>query len=142
MILMHSLRTFLLADVDIATLVGTRVYPMIAPQGETRDRLVITPISDVRQTQLSGPASLAWPRYQVTAWSTTFNGAETLGAFVRQRLDQADEVWTDGASPATTVRVQIRHDNTRHGFDPDVSGGHWAHIGEFILAHGTAGGVV
>jgi hypothetical protein len=139
---LSGLRTYLLGDAAIVALVAARVYPVTAPQGETRARLVLTPITGFRQPILHGPASVGRPRYQVDAWDVTYEGAQSLGNLVRQRLEGQNATWTDTSSPPVSIGVQIEFVDDRVLFETDVSGGHYRHSADYYIWHGTNGGTV
>lgn len=140
----RALRAFLLADATISATVGTRVYPLKLPQGAETPAIVITRVSGVRSNVLSGPASLAQPRYQIdsvvreTTGSTAFTVASTLGSAVRSRLEGHGGVMTDPAtSPVSDYRTGVTFIDERDLFDPDVAGGYFRHSADYYIMHGV-----
>jgi uncharacterized protein DUF3168 len=139
-----ALRAYLLDDVQIAALVGNRVYPLRLPQKVTLPAIVLTRISGLRFAHLRGADALARPRYQVDCWAATHDAASRLGALCRQRLNGYTGTWSDADSPATTIPVTILldADGDRDLFDEDISGGSCRHSADYFVWHGTADGAV
>lgn len=82
------IRTLLLSDSAIASLVGTRVYPTLLPQGPTMPAITYQRISRISVADhLAGPGALARPRVQIDSWGSTHDQAEALGEAVRRRLN-------------------------------------------------------
>lgn len=77
---LEAVRALLLADASVAALVGTRVYPLSAPQGAARPFLVVTSVSDVPATTMNGlPADLLRnARVQVDSYAETYLEAHAL----------------------------------------------------------------
>lgn len=140
--ILGELREYLLADAAIAAVVGTRIYPLAAPQSETRDRIVVQMTTGIRISPLNGVSTLARPRYQVASWSTTYAGAVTLGGLVLVRLENKNLTWTDTSSPAISVGVQIEFIDERDLFEGDVNGNHYRRVQDYYIWHGTSGGQV
>jgi hypothetical protein len=70
-------RAAILASAPVAALVGTRVYPMMLPQGPAFPAIVYQRISTVPDMLVDGPG-FAPIRMQLSMWATTFDGARTL----------------------------------------------------------------
>lgn len=142
-----ALRTHILADASIAALVASRVYPLRLPQFKPSPAvnlpaIVLQRISEIRFAHLRGAEALARPRFQVDCWATTHDGATTLGALVRQRLNGYAGEWADTASPPTTVRVVVLFDTAQDLFEEDINGGICRQSSDYFLFHSTANGTV
>ena len=72
-----AIRAAILASAPVAAMVGTRVYPMMLPQGPTLPAIVYQRISTVPDMLVEGPG-FAPIRMQLSMWATTFDGARTL----------------------------------------------------------------
>ena len=68
------------------TLVGSRVYAVVAPQDVLSPYLVFTRISDVPDYTLEGPSGLSVCRVQFTAVSGTFGSARDVIAQLEAAL--------------------------------------------------------
>lgn len=104
-------RNALVADADVAAIVGTRVYPVIAPA--TADLPFVTwRRSGVRREQtLSGP--MGWPTVllSVDMYATTYEAVRDLADKCRRVLD--------GFGTGTADSVVVSHvtlDNESDGF--------------------------
>jgi hypothetical protein len=81
-----ALRTLLLADPTVSSIVGTRVFPLRVPQGEKGDSIVYNRVSEDTEYNLVGPSHLSVTRVQVDAWSTRVDGARLLANAVQDIL--------------------------------------------------------
>lgn len=96
-----ALRAFVLADATVTTLASTRMFPGRLPQGETRDSIVYQEISAQGDHHNEGPSGLARPRFQITAWSLTADGAQALALAIKERLDGYRGVMGSGGNAVT-----------------------------------------
>lgn len=131
------LKGYVLADVTVAGLAGTRMYPLRLPEKATLPALVYQRISGERMNVLHGQASAAEPRYQIDAWAANQKDAVTLGAAVRQRIEAFTGTWTDGTISAF---VQVRFVTERDFFEEDILGGACRHSADYFVFHSTNGG--
>ena len=72
-----AIRAAILGSAPVTALVGTRVYPMMLPQGPTFPAIVYQRISTVPDMLVDGPG-FAPIRMQLSMWATTCDGARTL----------------------------------------------------------------
>lgn len=82
-----DLRTFLLADGDISSTVGTRVYPVQLPQNPTLPAIRYNVISSQNYPTTPGTKGLRRPRVQIDAYATTYSAAVQLADYIEARLD-------------------------------------------------------
>jgi hypothetical protein len=83
----EALAARLAAFSGLAALVGTRIYARKLPQGPTYPAVTYYRVSGMREESLSGASGLAHPRYTVTAWATTYAGAQAVAEQVRLALE-------------------------------------------------------
>lgn len=117
-----ALRTFLLADSPISTIVGgKRIHPVQMPQGQKETSIVYNRISGVGDHIMSGPTRIARPRFQIDCWAEAAAAANSLADLVKVRLDGYKGSWTYGTdSPPVSVDVLgVFFENERDGFDSD-----------------------
>lgn len=147
------LRQYLLGDTAIAALVVNvsetdainreRIFPIRLPQKVKLPAITFQQVSDHREAHLRGPGGLARARYQIDAYALKPLDAKTLGGLIRQRMDACQGEWSDGASPATTVRVQAAFfESAMDLFDADINGGSSRHSADFFVIHNTNTGVI
>lgn len=152
MTLDEGLRNFLLGDMAIAALVvdlgqaepinQRRVYPIRLPQKPMLPAITFQQITDYRTGHLRGTAGTARPRYQIDTYDRMPKGAKTLAGLVRQRMDGFKGVFSDGASPATTIPVQgIYFETAIDLFDEDILGGSSRNSADYFVTIGTMAGV-
>lgn len=66
----------LLDDPAVSLAVGSRVYPITAPQGTPLPRITVHKISAVRTYHVQGQADLVESRVQVDCWGRSFGEAK------------------------------------------------------------------
>lgn len=81
-----AIRTLLLSGAELHARVGARVYPRLAPQGQTSEYIVLTIISRPHDHTLTGSSGYATARIQINCYSRTSIAADELGELVRKRL--------------------------------------------------------
>ena len=109
-----DLRSFLLADVTIAALVGTRVGPEPLAQNSPKPAITYRRLDTERDLTMDGPEGLQRPTVQVTSWAATLIEARDLAGKIRLRL-----AGFKGTMGATIVQVIFpRGDND--GYEADV----------------------
>jgi hypothetical protein len=113
MIIEEALFAHLTSDSDVSALVGTRVYPLVAPQDAELPLLVYQRISTPRVRSQSGPSGLAHPRFQITARATSVSQLRDLANKVRIALDGFKGVM--GGASGVNVGA-IFQDNERDGY--------------------------
>lgn len=82
-----ELRTHLLTESTITSLVGARIYPVLLPQAPTFPAMTYQRVSGSRVQSLTGPSGMAHPRFQIDCWAQTYDGAKELAAAVMTELD-------------------------------------------------------
>lgn len=107
-----TLYGILSAATAVTTITSTRISPVYdTTAGETRDRLVYQQVAGPREHDCSGP-TLARGLYQITAWSATHAGADTLCEAVRG-------VFKAGYSSSAVAGVFIRNQGDVPSLDTD-----------------------
>lgn len=82
-----ALRSFLLGDPAISSIVGTRVYPSILPSGSLPGpSIVYNLISEDTDYHLKGASGLVFTRYQLDSWAASNDAATDLSLKVKERL--------------------------------------------------------
>lgn len=71
----------------VTALVGTRIFPMEAPQGAVTPWIVYQRVSTNPFTVLVGRSGLDDPRLQYTVWADTYSSARAVATQVRLSLD-------------------------------------------------------
>ncbi len=79
--------SLLLADADVAALVGTRIAPAITSQTLAKPNIVYQRIASSRVKSQDGPTGSAECLLQVSMYASTYKGAKTLADKVRIAID-------------------------------------------------------
>ncbi len=92
------------SQTSVSSLIGTRVFPMMAPTG-TALPLVIYQRSDVsRQQSLSGPVGLPVVTLQLTSYASSYTAVKSIARAVRVAVDG----WTGTTSGVTIQRTSLQ----------------------------------
>lgn len=71
----------------VTNIVGTKIYPQLAPQNAALPYVTYQRIDTPRLRSLDGPVGLASPRVQIDCWSARYKEAKQLGEAIRKMLD-------------------------------------------------------
>jgi hypothetical protein len=82
----EALIAYLLAHVPLTPLVGRRIRPSIAKQGEGFPSVVVTMVSHLPEYVTQGPVSLADSRVQVDCYAETFAASKAVARAVKACL--------------------------------------------------------
>jgi len=82
----EALKSILEDASAVTDLVGTRIYPVMLPQGVTFPAITFLRVSTPRTESHDGPSGLASPRYQINCWSETHTEASDLAVAVRKTV--------------------------------------------------------
>jgi len=142
-------KDFVLADVTVGNLLGTRMYPDRPPQKAVYPVAKIKSVDTERPGHLRGPASLAEVRMQFDVWAAPTVGgsramADRVGAAIRRRLtvDGSSCVLFDTTtSPPTPVLAWIRDAQEREGAPEDINGGLSDYSADFFVQYQTHGAI-
>lgn len=86
MLIQYLVEDYLLADQQIAAIIGTRIEPLPLTDVCEFPALTLTLISAEYPEVLDGTTSLAFADFQVSCWAETTRGARELGSLVRRRM--------------------------------------------------------
>ncbi len=107
----QALMTWLLAQAGITGLVGgDRIYFVTAPQEVAKPYLVVNKISGVREHSHGGSSHLAHPRFQFSAFGTTYSSVKEIIAAVQAVLQ--GYTGTMGGAGGVVVGNSIYEDET------------------------------
>jgi hypothetical protein len=85
--MIRGLREKLLTDAEIASIVGTRIYPLLASQPANKTYITLQEISVDPERCLSGISGVAQTGIQLDIWSTLYSEIETLRTAIRRVVD-------------------------------------------------------
>lgn len=83
----RAVRSVLVDDATVSGLVGSRIYPTVAPATAGLPYVVYQRISTNRVRDQGGVSDLAQPRIQVSCWADSYSGTKTLADAVRAAID-------------------------------------------------------
>lgn len=106
----------LLANTGVATLVGTRIYPVWLPQGCTYPAISYLKVSGSRVHTMGASEAGANPRVQISCWGRTYADVKSVASAVRAALDQFSGT-LGGAGGVSVQAIQL--DNELDLIDPN-----------------------
>jgi hypothetical protein len=83
----EKVRDALLANADVTSLVGERIYPSIAPQSVTYPCILYRQVSRFYKSDTLGRDSMEHARFQIDCYSPTFTQTMEICAAVREAMD-------------------------------------------------------
>lgn len=106
-----AIRSVLLADADVASLLGTRVYPVIAPATAGIPFATYRRSAVQREQSLSGPTWVTTVILTLDLYAETYEAVRDLADKCRLALDGYG-----GISPESVVVENVSLDNEADGF--------------------------
>jgi hypothetical protein len=103
-----DLRAYLLADDGIADLVGTRIYPVVLPQGASRPAITYARISGGHSHNIDRATGSAIPTFEIDCWGDTFDEVDELAEALRQAM----QGFGPGTFGSTAVKACLLDDET------------------------------
>ena len=115
--LQEAVYTRLSTDATVSGLVGTRIYPVLAPEGVALPYITYQRIAVDHVESVAGSSGLANALVQVDCWAASYAGANALGEAVRLRMQgfrgtvgsqdiQAVLLSSDRDAPEDPVRIE------------------------------------
>lgn len=108
-----ELRDKLLADGTVSGLVGTRIYPVVLPQGVTYPAIAYSRVSGERLHHLGGASGRGLPRISFSMWGRTYTEAYSVADAVRHVLDGFNGL-------LTTIKASVLIENEMDDYDDTV----------------------
>ncbi|MEW5921568.1 MAG: DUF3168 domain-containing protein [Bacillota bacterium] len=133
MVIEEALYAYLSSHVGLTALVGSRIYPLVMPQGTTLPAVTFSKVSGPRVHAMQHDAGLAYPRFQVSCWGSTYKQAKEVAAQVRAALQ--DFKGTMGGPGGAEVSGVFLEDETDL-YEPNTQIYHVAL--DFIIWHNEA----
>ena len=94
---------------QLSSAVGTRIYPLVAPQKTTLPYLTYSKVSAVKQYTHSGSASLSNDRIQISVFSTGYLAGKTIAGAVVTAL----EGWSTAQAVFKANELDLYEDETK-----------------------------
>ena len=94
----------LTSQTSVYTLIGTRVFPMMAPTGTALPLVIYQRSAVSRQQSLSGPVGLPVVTLQLTSYASSYTAVKSIARAVRVAVDG----WTGTTSGVTIQRSSLQ----------------------------------
>lgn len=92
---------------SVSSLVGTRVYPVIAPMGTALPLIVYQRSSVRREQSLAGPVGAPVVSIQLTSFATSYVDCKNIARGVRMAVDG----WTGTTQNVTITRTSLESES-------------------------------
>lgn len=92
---------------SVSTLVGTRVYPVIAPMGTPLPLVVYQRTNVSREQSLAGPVGAPVVSIQLTSYATSYTACKQIAQGIRLAVDG----WTGTTQSVTITRTSLESEN-------------------------------
>lgn len=126
----QALYKYLSTYAGLIALTSTRIYPLAAPQGAALPLVVYQRIDDPPTHAMGSDAAIYQPRYQITAWGSTYAGAQAVAAQVKTAL--RDYTGVMGGAGGVTVQ-RVFYEGSSPGRDAET--GEYYERQDYIIWH-------
>ena len=92
---------------SVSSLVGTRVYPVIAPMGTALPLIVYQRTNMTREQSLAGPVGAPVVSIQMTSYATSYTACKQIARGVRLAVDG----WTGTTQSVTITRTSLESES-------------------------------
>lgn len=92
---------------SVSTLVGTRVYPVIAPMGTPLPLVVYQRTNVSREQSLAGPVGAPVVSIQLTSYATSYTACKQIAQGIRLAVDG----WTGTTQSVTITRTSLESES-------------------------------
>ena len=112
-----AIRAYMLSPGPLATLVGTRCYPSVLPQGVGYPAMTYQRISTIQGATLDGPDSNESARIQFDCYSKDKTQIHAVAKALRVALS-GFRAWIGGSPPTVNVHGTFK-ENEQDFYEPD-----------------------
>lgn len=101
----EALYTQLTGDSDISNLIGTRVFPSVAPQNATTPYIIYNKTAETFDHAMRVDPNIASPRYNISSYSTSYSQSRTMAKMVEDNLRDFTGSMGPSSEPISIQRV-------------------------------------
>lgn len=120
-----ALVSLLTNDADVNAKVGSRIFPIFVPAGQTLPAITYQEISGVRDSVMKGSTGLVSARYQINCWTKKHRAARELADLVRIALSPEDDDYPKTVEGVIIDAVMLLNENdvpSVYGDNEEMSG--------------------
>lgn len=133
MFIEEAIYSYLSGHAGLTALVSNRIYPLVMPQNTILPAVTFSKVSGPRVHAMQKDTGMAYPRFQVSCWGSTYKQAKEVAAQVRAAL-QDYKGTMGGAGGVVVGGVFIQDENDL--YEPGTQVYHVAL--DFIIWHDEA----
>jgi hypothetical protein len=120
-----ALVSLLINDTDVSGKVGSRIFPIFVPAGQSLPSITYQEISGVRDSTMKGASGLVNARFQINCWTKTYREARELADLVRVALAPKNDIYPDTVEGVNISAIMLLNENdvpSVHSDDEEMSG--------------------
>jgi len=120
-----ALVSLLSSDADVNAKVGSRIFPVFVPKGQTLPAITYQEISGVRDSHMKGASGLVNARYQINCWTKTYRATRELADLVRMALAPENDTYPDTIEGVSIQAIMLLNENdvpSIHSDNEELSG--------------------
>lgn len=120
-----ALVSMLTSDADVNAKVGSRIFPVFVPKGQTLPAITYQEISGIRDSHMKGSSGLVQARYQINCWTKTYRAARELADLVRIALAPENDNYPDTIEGVSIQAIMLLNENdvpSIHSDNEELSG--------------------
>jgi len=106
----EALFTQLSGDTDITSVIRTRIFPNVAPQGSTTPFIIFNKVSESFDHAMRVDPNISSPRFQVSSYSTSYLQARQIANTVEANLRDFSGDMGPTTEPVSVQRVFMEFD--------------------------------
>ena len=112
-------------DADVNAQVGSRIFPVFVPEGQSLPAITYQEISGVRDSHMKGASGLVQARFQINCWTKTYRAARELADLVRVALAPESDTYPDTIEGTSIQAIMLLNENDMpsvHAENEELSG--------------------
>ena len=120
-----ALVNLLNTDTDVNAKVGSRIFPVFVPNGQSLPAITYQEVSGVRDNVMVGASGLVQARYQINCWTKTYREARELADLVRIALSPDNDSYPKTIDGTLVQAIMLLNENdvpTIHSDNEELSG--------------------
>jgi len=120
-----ALVKLLITDADVNAKVGSKIYPVFVPKGQSLPAITYQEVSGFRDAVMDGASGLVQARYQINCWTKTYGAARELANLVRIALSPQNDDYPKTVEGTEIQAIMLLNENdvpTIHSDNEELSG--------------------
>jgi len=120
-----ALVSLLSTDSDVNAQVGSKIFPIFVPNGQSLPAITYQEVSGVRDNVMAGASGLVQARFQINCWTKTYRAARELADLVRLALNPDGDDYPKTVEGTEVQAIMLLNENdvpSIHSDNEELSG--------------------